>query len=269
MQVNGKALFLTLASSGMRIGECLKLQIGDFDFTTQPCKVSIRGEYTKTGNSRVAFISREAVEAVQEWLKVRAKYIEGAANKSNGALKKRALHAKERDSKDERMFPYLNNTAYAIWKNALKKSGFLKHDASTDRLTIHPHVLRKFFRTKLGAVIPVDIAEALMGHEGYLTEVYRKYSVEDLAKFYLQGEPTLMIFTDAEEVGRLRVEVEERNKQLQTLANGLATENMELKSRMAKVEVENTELKKRFLKTEEKFMQIEKTIQDLKKTVES
>ena len=31
-------------------------------------------------------------------------------------------------------------------------------------------MLRKFFRTRLGAVIPVDVVEALMGHEGYLTE---------------------------------------------------------------------------------------------------
>jgi uncharacterized protein YaaQ len=81
-------------------------------------------------------------------------------------------------------------------------------------------------------------------HEGYLTEVYRRYSQEDLAKFYKQGEPTLLIFTEAEEVGRLRVEIEERNKQLQTLVNGLATENLELKSRLSRVELEITEVKK-------------------------
>lgn len=83
-----------------------------------------------------------------------------------------------------------------------------------------------------------------MGHEGYLTEVYRRYSTEDLAKFYLQGESALLIFTEAEEVNRLREEVEERNKQLQTLVNGLTGENLELKSRMSKIELEITELKK-------------------------
>jgi predicted RNase H-like nuclease (RuvC/YqgF family) len=106
-----------------------------------------------------------------------------------------------------------------------------------------------------------------IGHEEYLTEVYRKYSVEDLAKFYLQGEPALLVFTEAEEVGKLRVEVEERNKQLQTLANGLATENFEVKSRMARVELENTDLKRRIQKTEEKLSNIERMIQDLKKEI--
>jgi len=32
--------------------------------------------------------------------------------------------------------------------------------------------------------IPVDVVEALMGHEGYFTEVYGSYTVEDLARFY-------------------------------------------------------------------------------------
>lgn len=80
--------------------------------------------------------------------------------------------------------------------------------------------------------------------EGYLTEVYRRYSTEDLAKFYLQGESALLIFTEAEEVGKLRAEVEERNVQLQSLVNGLAGENMELKERLRKVEAEVVDVKK-------------------------
>ena len=84
----------------------------------------------------------------------------------------------------------------------------------------------------------MDAVEALMGHEGYLKEVYRRYSVEDLARFYKQGEPALLIFTEAEEVGKLRAELEERNKQLQTLVNDLTAEKLELKSRLARVDAE-------------------------------
>lgn len=40
------------------------------DLDADPVKVSIRGEYTKTGNPRVTYISREAAEAIHEWLKV-------------------------------------------------------------------------------------------------------------------------------------------------------------------------------------------------------
>ena len=69
--------------------------------------------------------------------------------------------------------------------------------------------MRKFFRTELGAVIPVDIVETLMGHEGYLTEVYRRYSFEDLGKFYQQGEHALIIFGSGEDVNKLREEIED------------------------------------------------------------
>jgi integrase len=232
--LQGRALFLLLASSGMRIGEALKLKAEDIDTSAHPWRISIRGEYTKTGNSRIAFTSKEAEEAIQEWLKVKPAYLAAASKKSH-------LYAKQ--TEDEHLFPFENNTAYFIWTNALRKSGYLKKDVATHRQTLHPHVLRKFFRTKLGTVIPVDVAEALMGHEGYLTEVYRRYTTEDLAKFYLQGEPALFVLTEAEEVAKLRVEVEDKNKQLQTVMNGLATENLDLRQRVAVAEKDLAEMK--------------------------
>ena len=235
MPVHGKALFLTLASSGMRIGECLKLKVEDVELDTKPVRVNIRGEYTKTGNSRIAFVSREAAEAVQEWLKVRSQYIEAACGKS---------HMYGKTTEDQRLFPFEANTAYAMWKNALRKAGFLKKDTQTNRHTVHPHVLRKFFRTKLGSVIPVDIVEALMGHEGYLTEVYRRYSQEDLAKFYSLGEAAITVLAEAEEVAKLRAEIQEQNKQLQKLVNGLTAENLELKQRVQRLEQKLNDIEK-------------------------
>jgi hypothetical protein len=76
-----------------------------------------------------------------------------------GAFKGKSLN-------DERIFPFEGNTAYVMWIGALKKGGFLKKDSSTKRHTIHPHVLWKFFRGTMGTVIPVDVTETLMGHEG-------------------------------------------------------------------------------------------------------
>ena len=115
-------------------------------------------------------------------------------------------------------------------------------------------MLRKFFRTKLGSVILVDVVEALMGHEGYLTEVYRRYSMDDLAKFYKQGEHALLVFTESGEISRLRQEIEEKNKQLQTLVNGLTAENMELKNRFNQLKLE--------------FGEHKKTVEELKNTIQ-
>jgi len=223
MDAKGKSLFLTLASSGMRIGEALKLKIDDLDLSSDPARITIRGEHTKTGNPRVAFISSEAKEAIQEWLKIREGELETAVKRS-------ARFPKE--GKDDRVWPFEDNTAYLIWRNAVEKSGFAKkfqYNNGTERLTVHPHVLRKFFRTRMATVIPVDVTEALMGHEGYLTEVYRRYSLEDLAEFYKKGEHALLVFGNGKDLAVLRAEVEEKNKQLQQIINGLVSENLTLK----------------------------------------
>jgi len=80
----------------------------------------------------------------------------------------------------------------------------------------------------MATLIPVDVVEALMGHEGYLTDVYRRYTEKDLASFYKQGEPSLRIFSRGEEIAELRKEVKDRNEQLQELVNGLTSKNFEL-----------------------------------------
>jgi len=156
--IQGKAIFLALESSGMRIGELLKSNIDDLYLDEYPARIQIRGEVTKTGNSRHAFFSREAKEALTEWLKVREDYLRAAVAKS---------HLYEKSVEDSRIFPFDSTTAYSIWKKALHKSGLNGKDKSTGREKIHPHVLRKLFRTRLGATgIPIDVVEALMGHEG-------------------------------------------------------------------------------------------------------
>lgn len=237
----------------MCIGEALQLKLNDLKLSQEPALINIRGEYTKTGNSRFAFISKEAKAAIEQWLNTRIDYLEVAAAKS---------HKYEKATDDNRLFPWETSTTYMMWTNALPHAKKDERDNSTKRHRMHPHVLRKFFRTRMATLIPVDVVEALMGHEGYLTDVYRRYTQKDLVKFYLQGESSLLVFTEAEEVSRLCVEVEERNKQLQTSANGLASENLELKSRIARVELENTELKQRFQKTANKLADLEKLIRE-------
>jgi integrase len=218
LPINGKALSLTLASSGMRIGETLKLQVSDLDLSKIPALVKIRGEYTKSGNPRQAYISTEAKEAIEAWLRVRGKYVVAASRRKYGN--------QTRDLADDvRLFPFGITTSYAAWYNAIEKAGLLEKDESTGFSTLHPHVLRKFFRTRMGAVIPVDVTEALMGHEAYLTQVYRRYSQEDMAAFYLKGEHSLAVFSNGADMAKIRVEFEEGSKLLQRMIENQAIES--------------------------------------------
>ena len=267
LPIQGKALFQILESSGMRIGELLKSNIDDMYLNEKPARIQIRGNITKTGNSRHAFFSREAKDALTEWLKVREDYLEAAVAKS---------HIYDKKPEDLRIFPFDRTTAYHMWRKALHKSGLNGKDKSTGREKIHPHVLRKFFRTRLGAVIPVDVVEALMGQEGYLTEVYRRYSLEDLRQFYLEGEPALSVFTDTKEVielqqrieqknKELQKEIEEKNTRLQVLVNSLAIENQNMKTRLEAVEKKDRETKDEMYKLSEKLNSVISKLENLEK----
>jgi integrase len=255
MPIQGKALYLTLESSGMRIGELLQSNIDDLYLNENPARFQIRGEITKTGNPRHAFTSREAKEALVEWLKVREHYLKSAVGKS---------HLYDKNTDDSRVFPFNVSTAYSMWRKALHKAGLNGKDKSTGREKIHPHTLRKFFRTRLGAAgIPVDVVEALMGHEGYLTEVYRKYSIDDLRKFYLKGESALLAFTEAQEVTKLRKEVEERNQSFKTNFIELTTKNLILENKFARMEKENRETKEEFRKTKQELKELSLAVKSL------
>ena len=215
MPLNGRALFLLLASSGMRIGECLQLRFEDFDFEART--IHLKGAYTKSGDGRAVFYSRECAEYLSRYLEQREAFLQRSIDRSR--FPKAA---------DDRVFPMIAANAYKIWQVALDRTKLGSRDPSTNRNRFHPHVLRKRFRTVLGPVVSVDIVESLMGHESYLTDVYRKYSVEDLARFYAQGEPVLNVFSS--------VETDEAVSSLQTDNERFRTENEEMRKRIEVLE---------------------------------
>lgn len=227
LPLNGKALLMVLASSGMRIGEATQLKLSDVDLTRDPPLISIRGGYTKSGNSRIAFISGESKEILQEWLRNRDAYLKRAVARSGNHFK---------DPKDERIFPYDKIMFNVQLTEALSRTGLCERDARTKRVTIHPHSLRKRFRSLMATAIPADVAEALMGHEGYLTDVYRRFSQEQLAEFYRKGEPTLALFSNAEEVLRLKDEIAQKERTIQTLLTGHTVELIELRQKLSELE---------------------------------
>jgi len=179
----GRAYFLMLATSGMRPSEALQLKLSDIQLDTSPPKILLRAEYTKTGNSRFTFISAEAKEALLEWLKEREIWIRSDSIKPEISA----------------IFPFKYIDIYHLWRNATKENGLRQSDPQSGHQLLHPYVLRKFFRTNLGtasSIIPVDVIEALMGHEQYLRDVYKKYSDDQIAELYLKTEHTLSIFSN-------------------------------------------------------------------------
>lgn len=212
MPPQGRALFGLLASSGCRIGEALELRIKDLtlDHDTLAPHVRFRAETTKSGRARLGFMTEETKRTIEAWLSVRDKYLIKVAKKTPSEY--------PRPENDMRLFPFSGTTAYIIWKVAVNRAGLLEKDERTDRYTLHPHVLRKWFRTRMGAVLTQDIVESLIGHSSYLSTEYIRFSEQELSDGYLKGQDVLLL--NAKVV--MKSELDLRNGKVESLEERIA-----------------------------------------------
>jgi len=164
-----KALLLFLLSSGCRIGEALMIQRDDVESKGQAHAVRIRPEIAKDRIGRYAFITGEAFEAVEAYLKTH---------------------------NSPRLFPLSKARAYHRLTSAFERSIAVQRSAG--RRDIHPHSLRKFFFTTALKVLGRELAEALVGHKHYLDQAYRRLTLDEIATSYGRLEPSLVLFGRAQ-----------------------------------------------------------------------
>jgi len=238
--IQGKALFLCLASNGARLNEMLTVSINDVDFDNHPVKMTFRGENTKTKTQRYTFISDEAAAAVQEWLKVRSQYIE-MSNAKSKKLIARGL-ASVKTAEDTRLFPFSDASVTAWWNDALAASGELTKDEVTGRNQLRVHGFRKFFLSQMSLVISKEIPEFLAGHSAYLSGSYRRYDDETVAAEYLKAMHMVSVTG---------------NKQVKELENELK-EKMQEQAAKTEKHAETLEyLLKKYMKVEEELTQLQ------------
>ncbi|MDV0441713.1 tyrosine-type recombinase/integrase [Methanorbis furvi] len=176
--VRQRAEILIAASSGMRIGEILRITFDDINLTASPEEIYIPSHITKNETSRTVFISKEAAVALREWIFVR-----------NGP---HMLKGKE-PAADNRIFPYSVTNETAKLNRLLQASGTYRIDPQTRRSLIHFHSFRKFFLTEFKLAASAEVAEELAGHTGYLSGSYRRLSKRDMQEEYRKAEMRLTI----------------------------------------------------------------------------
>jgi len=201
-----KAMFTIMASSGCRIESVVGLLPSDIHDNETPTRIVFRPEIVKGKKRSVtSFISKEATEYYQAWMKIRNEYLASAVKRST-------FHKKNAD--DKRVFPMSDVNARLIWRGMVEKAGYDERDAKTNRLMCHPHSLRKFFRSWLGNV---DLSEHLMGHRGYLS-TYRQYDYKQLSKEYMKYVSNLLIFeTENKDVTDIREQLSEKDKAIEEM----------------------------------------------------
>lgn len=230
-----RAIILLLVSSGMRIGEVLSLDMADIDVSKENeigsigvRGMTVRGDGAKGGYQRYCFCSVEAAEAIRAWLKKRDQYLIESQNKGKGI-------GQVKDMNDSRLFPVSSSTVGDAWLIALDAAKLVSRDSVTNRLQIHVHMTRKFFSSQMRITVPSEIVEGLMGHSGYLSDAYRRYTRKQVEEFYRKGEPYVTIqMTD--EIRELRTTTEKKMQAHSEILENVIQRSLNMERRMLEYE---------------------------------
>lgn len=182
-----KAAILTMATSGIRVGELIQLEIKHFDLTRR--RILIPAYIAKTREQRYVYFTTECKNAIEVWLKYRQKYMED--NVKSCTTFKPKYRANE-----PRMFPMSDRSLRENVEIGVKNAGYLVIDPTTRRMTISPYSFRKWFSTLASASLSHNVGEILMGHELPYGGAYVKLSDNDIEKTYRQHENDFLIGTD-------------------------------------------------------------------------
>jgi len=215
-----KAYITFLVSTGCRAGEAAQVLISDVHGTV----VTIRPEIAKNGHGGKVFLTEEAREYLDLWLKERPAWILAANEKVK-------LLNRTRPAQEDRLFACTYNNLLARYRNLYDMvDGESSAMCGGDRRMITPHSCRAYFRTHAAKSMGVDLAEGIMRHTGYLNSAYVRMSDEEKERAFHKGEHELYI-TRADhriQIGKLS-ELERKNAEYER-------HNAELTKRLALVE---------------------------------
>ncbi len=183
-----KVLISMLVSTGARIGEVRRCQVSDVDFKRTPVHVHFRE--TKSGVSRIGFLSSETVELLRHYLRVRkhqhAYIFDGLSNVKGG-------QAQPLDQ------PFSHSVAWSAVHKAFVR---LQMDQRFDNVRhyYHPHVFRTLSLALLkSGGYPADWAEYLIGHDIGTQTAYVP-TIEVLANEWLKLDRRFCFLTDSSEI---------------------------------------------------------------------
>ncbi len=189
-----RSLFLTLISSGLRVGEALQLVLDDIDFNNDLVSVTVRGEYRMDNKQRITFLSREAAESVKEWLKIRGQYLKKVSHSVSNIPK---MEKTTKDVEDIRVFPYSWNTSRAMMQKMLRDSGYADKMEYGYRYKYNLHTFRKFFRSNITSM-PAGAVAYLMGHTIDPSTKDMHWDTKTLGELYKKAMPVVTIFEPAD-----------------------------------------------------------------------
>jgi len=168
---------ILLASTGMRAVEALSIRIKDIDFDSNPVKVFVRGEYTKTKVDRIIFLTEELTQQLKSWLDYKhriRRVCHQDKQKGKVITEYRTPDKKDTDLvfavyQDKKMPnpDFLYDDLGKSFASTLDRSGKgNREDGNQRRREITLHSFRRFVKTTISDLGYADFSEWFIGNSG-------------------------------------------------------------------------------------------------------
>jgi len=237
-----RAIILVMFQSGMDVSTLCSLRYGDvakgLERNEHPLKIDLYRP--KTGVEYYTFLGKDAVEALKAYLNdLRMKGIKLEYNDP--------LFLKE-GSKTFSKEPITPNLIQKLMRELAVKSGFVDERMNGSSINpLSPHALRESFSSiMIGKGVPKTIVDFWLGHQiGDMARAYHEAKFEDVRQMYLEHEVFLTV-SSGNTVEKVK-EIEERERQLQQIINGLVAENLMLKEKITAVEEKLIEIERKLI----------------------
>lgn len=223
---------MLLAATGMRASEAISIRICDLDLDSNPSKIYLRGEYTKTRSDRTVLLTKEVVKQLRNFLeyKFRIRRVSFYDNKTDKSISEYRLPSKlDNDlvfSMKASSKGYLSvsiRSVYVELSSSFSKMldrmgrGQREESAGAQRRKITLHSFRRYVYSTMADLGFSDYANFFIGHSG--STYYRKSDKEKI-EIFRKIEPYLT-FLDYEELERKGADVasqlEEKDRMIQNM----------------------------------------------------
>jgi integrase len=257
-----KTYVMFLAVTGMRATEALSIRIKDLDLKSNPPKVFVRGEYTKTRTDRTVFLTEEITQQLVSWLNY--KYRTRRVCHSDKQTGKTITEIRTPDKKDTDLIfavyqskeaPNPKNLYFEFAKLFEKTidsmgKGDREDGGNYRRRKITLHSFRRFVKTTISDLGYSDYSEWFIGHSG---STYWRKKESEKAELFKKIEPYLTflnihqlerqgadIQTKVEELEELNQALRNRDKMKDDAIAQLSDQLMALTARMQEFERKHT-----------------------------
>jgi integrase len=237
---------MLLAASGMRAVEALSIRIKDIDFDSNPAKIFVRGEYTKTKTDRVIFLTEEATQQLRSWLtykyrKRRVCYkdeekikhhqntIENERNSSTTTTTTITEYRTPEKRESDLIFAVYQSTktpnpnsiyddiARSFTKTLDRMGKGEREDGNENRRQITLHSFRRFVKTTISDLGYSDYSEYFIGHSG---STYWTKKESEKAEIFRKVEPYLT-FLNIPQLERQGADIQSKVEELEEVNQSL------------------------------------------------